>query len=336
MSEQNSPDLALSFGGVVDAYDRARPGYPLDAARWLTGDADDRPLTVLELGAGTGKLTEQLLALGHDVHATEPDPQMFDRLTQRFPEMRVTQSSAEEIPVPDSSIDVVVVGQAYHWFDKEIALPEIARVLKRGGHLALAWNIKDESIPWVRRLGRLLGVSEAERTAGPDEALEASPYFGIPDEAIFKHWQIVDRDSIQDLALSRSTISTLPQGEREAKIREVLAFYDDFGRGYDGMQLPYLTKCYRAMVAVKPHRAPRPAVEVAAEEPGESLADVTRENPAVVDTMGAGLYAGEETVPLAANYVRDYDTGSLPAQDIPGISEPPADDDSGVLLINFR
>ena len=322
MSDQNSPDLALSFGSVVDAYDRARPGYPIDAAAWLVGG---EALTVLELGAGTGKLTEQLVALGHDVHATEPDPQMFDRLTQRFPEMRVTQSSAEEIPVPDSSIDVVVVGQAYHWFDKERALPEIARVLKRGGYLALAWNLRDEGIPWVKRLGRLLGPTLAEQAAGPDDALESSPYFGIPDEATFKHWQTVDRNSIQDLALSRSTISTLPQGERDAKIREVLAFYDDFGRGYDGMQLPYLTKCFRAMVAIKPHRAtahPLIAEGVERDRIVED-ADATGELPA---------YLGEDTVPIS----NTYDTGSLPAQGVPGINPQPPMDDSGVILINFR
>lgn len=326
MSEQTNPDPARSFGSVVDAYDRGRPGYPLDAARWLTGGEN---MSVLELGAGTGKLTEQLLALGHDVHATEPDPQMFDRLTQRFPEMRVTQCGAEELPVADSSVDVVVAAQAYHWFDTERALPEIARVLKRGGFLALAWNVRDESIPWVRRLGRVLGEVKADTAAGPDDALEESLYFGPPDEAVFRHWQTVDRDSIQDLALSRSNISTLPQAEREAKIREVVEFYDDYGRGYDGMQLPYLTKCFRSMVAIKPQR-PSPPVDVAE---GPDRADQSEQ-----------ASEGEETVPLSADYVRrqddtsSYDTGSLPAQSVPGVSQPYAgynDDDSGVLLINF-
>jgi SAM-dependent methyltransferase len=350
MSEHTTPDLALSFGGVVDAYDRARPGYPLDAARWLTGEA---PLSVLELGAGTGKLTEQLLALGHDVHATDPDPAMLDRLAAKFPDLRVSQSSAEEIPAPDASVDVVVAAQAYHWFDKERALPEIARVLKRGGVLALVWNTRDERIPWVKRLGRIIGRTKAEEHAGPDEALEDSPYFGLIEEATFKQWQVVDRVSIQDLALSRSVISTLPAEQRAEKLREVVAFYDDFGRGMDGMQIPYLTQCFRTVVAVRPHRAPGPAVEPPADT------EATAENPLVDGGPGPeragwsgqsggdgsdGAPEGEETVPLAAEYLRGdssyydslYDTGSLPARHVPGIGEPPADDDSGVLLINFR
>jgi SAM-dependent methyltransferase len=322
MSQQNNPDLALSFGSVVDAYDRARPGYPLDAARWLTGE---EPLTVLELGAGTGKLTEHLLALGHDVHATDPDPAMLDRLTLKYPNLRVSQSTAEEIPAPDASIDIVIAAQSYHWFDKDRALPEIARVLKRGGTLSLVWNTRDERIPWVKRLGRILGVTRADQESGPDEALELSPYFGPIDDASFKHWQTVDRVSIQELALSRSVVSTLPAEAREAKLREVKAFYDDFGRGMDGMQLPYVTQCFRTMVAVRPHRAPGPTVV--------NRANDTTENP-LVETMGAGAYVGEETVPLSNSY--SYDTGSMPAQAIPGISEPPATDDSGVLLINFR
>ncbi|GAB2981085.1 class I SAM-dependent methyltransferase [Nocardioides montaniterrae] len=325
LTERALAERALSFGSVADAYDRARPGYPLEAAEWLVGG---EALTVLELGAGTGKLTEQLLALGHDVHATEPDPEMFDRLTQRFPEMRVTQSTAEEIPVPDSSIDVVVVGQAYHWFDKERALPEIARVLKRGGYLALVWNLRDERIPWVKRLGRIVGRHEQEM-AGPDEALEASPYFGPHDEATFKHWQTVDRNTIQDLALSRSNISTLPAAGREAKIREVVEFYDDFGRGYDGMQLPYLTTCYRAMVAIKPHRATaHPLIAEGTErERIVEDADATGQLTAVRPS-----YLGEDTVPIS----QDYTTGSLPAQGVPGLVEPASMDDSGVILINFR
>ena len=122
-----TPDPALSFGDVVDAYDRGRPSYPREAAAWLT---DEQPLSVLELGAGTGKLTEQLVALGHDVHATDPDEAMLAKLQARLPEVRTSRASAEEIPAGDASYDVVVSAQAFHWFDHDRALPEIARVLK--------------------------------------------------------------------------------------------------------------------------------------------------------------------------------------------------------------
>lgn len=300
-----APTAALSFGSVVGAYERGRPGYPLDAVRWLTGDD---PLTILELGAGTGKLTAALVELGHDVHATDPDPAMLDRLAQNVPVARISQTSAEDIPAADASYDLVIAGQSYHWFDKEKALPEIARVLKRGGSLALVWNVRDERIPWVKRLGRLLG--RQEQGAGPDEALESSPYFGPVESEKFKQWQVVDRESIRDLVLSRSNVATLEPEEREAKIREVLAFYDDYGRGMDGMQLPYVVDCHRAVVGIRPKTEARtpPAAATSDGEGGPA-------EPGQLDGPAADVPFGEDTV---------------------AITEPPTDDDSGVLLIDFR
>ena len=241
--EQQRPDPARSFGGVAEAYDRGRPHYPREAAVWLTSD---QPLSVLELGAGTGKLTEQLVALGHDVHATEPDPKMLALLEKKLPDVRVSQSPAEEIPAGDASYDVVVSAQAFHWFDLEQALPEITRVLKPRGRLSLVWNQRDERIPWVRRLGRIIGNQDQLRH--PTEQLEESRLFGEIDEASFKFWQGVDKSSIQDLVRSRSNVAVLAGHEQEAKLAEVLAFYNDFGRGMDGMQLPYTASCFRAQV----------------------------------------------------------------------------------------
>jgi ubiquinone/menaquinone biosynthesis C-methylase UbiE len=243
MSDQH----ARSFGGVADAYDRGRPTYPREAAAWLVGD---QPVTVLELGAGTGKLTETLVELGHDVHATEPDEQMLAILEQRLPDVRTSQASAEEIPAPDGSYDVVVSAQAFHWFDLDRALPEIARVLKPGGRLALVWNQRDERIPWVRKLGAVIGSQEQLRE--PAAALVASNRFGFVEDSVFRHWQVVDRESIQDLVLSRSNVAVLDEDGRAAKLAEVLAFYDDYGRGMDGMQLPYEARCFRAVVVDPP------------------------------------------------------------------------------------
>ena len=286
---------ALCFGGVAEAFDRGRPGYPREAVAWLTGD---QPLTVLELGAGTGKLTEQLLALGHDVHATDPDPRMLERLTARFPELRVSQTTAEEIPAPDTSFDVVVAADCYQWFDHDKALPEIARVLKRTGTLALVRNVRDERIPWVKRLGNLIG--RQERGTGAGEALEASPYFGPVDDASFKQWQTVNRETIQDLVRVIPAVATLEPTAQESKIGEVLSFYDDFGRGMDGMQLPYVTECFRAGVGIRP-QASRP-------QPSTTTAPVDIEP----------------------------DLADAPVAHRPAAVEPPTDDDSGVLLIDFR
>jgi SAM-dependent methyltransferase len=245
---------ARSFGTVAAAYDRGRPTFPLEAARWLAGS---EPTTLLELGAGTGKLTTQLVALGHDVHATEPDAAMLAVLREALPDVPTSESPAEEIPLPDRSVDVVVAAQAFHWFDHDRALPEIARVLRPGGHLAIAWNIRDERIPWVRRLGALLGSpGAASESTNFSDVLVRSDLFGFVEEKGFPFWQEVNRHTIVDMAASRSYVATLDEEARAARLAEVRAFYDDFGRGMDGMQLPYRCECYRAKVVDRPDREP--------------------------------------------------------------------------------
>jgi SAM-dependent methyltransferase len=297
---QDTPDYAHSFGAVVDAYDRGRPTYPREAAAWLTADA---PVSVLELGAGTGKLTEQLVALGHDVHATDPDAAMLAKLAERLPEVRTSQAPAEEIPAGDRSYDVVVCAQAFHWFDLDKALPEIARVLKAGGRLSLVWNERDERVPWVRRLGAIIGTQDQLRE--PAAALEGSSLFGDVEQTEFRFRQQIDQHSIKDLVLSRSNIATLPPEKREAKIAEAVAFYGEYGRGMDGMQLPYDVQCFRSRVVKSP--AP-PRIDVITDAPATD-APATDGSPAGPGTPDAGPGTG-------------------------GDSPPPGDD--GTLLIDFR
>ena len=253
-------DPGRSFGSVADAYERGRPGYPREAVEWLVGT---EPVSVLELGAGTGKLTEVLVALGHDVFATDPDDAMLDVLSAKLPDVRATVGTAEQIPAGDGLYDVVVASQAFHWFDLDRALPEIVRVLRPQGRLALTWNARDERIPWVRKLGALIGSQEQE--VRPTRPIDDSGLFSAVDESTFRHWQTVDRNTVQDLVLSRSNILALTDAEREAKRAEVLAFYDDYGRGMDGMQLPYNCRCFRTTVL--PHVQTKRTVEIA--EPTE-------------------------------------------------------------------
>ena len=244
------PDWAHSFGGVAEAYERGRPTYPTEAVQWLLGD---QPLTVLELGAGTGKLTRVLAGLGHDVHATDPDPDMLQILEREVPGVRTAEASAEDIPLGEASVDAVIAAQAFHWFDLDRALPEVARVLRPGGRVCLVWNYRNEKIPWVRRLGTLIGTQEQQ--TDPAQALIFSELFGFVEDHEFTQWQTIDRQSIQDLVLSRSNVAVLDAEARAAKLAEVLAFYDEFGRGMDGMQLPYVTRCYRADVLERPRGA---------------------------------------------------------------------------------
>ena len=171
---------------------------------------------------------------------------MLAILEEQVPGTRTALASAEDIPLADGSVDAVIAAQAFHWFDLDRALPEIARVLRPGGRLCLVWNQRNEKIPWVRRLGALIGTQEQLRD--PAQALIFSELFGFVEEHEFSHWQTVDRKTIQDLVLSRSNVAVLDDEARAAKLAEVLAFYDDYGRGMDGMQLPYVTRCYTALV----------------------------------------------------------------------------------------
>lgn len=265
-----SPE-ALSFGAVADAYDRARPSYPREAVAWLAGTA---PRSVLELGAGTGKLTEQLVALGHTAVATDPLAPMLRRLVARLGGVPAAQAAAERIPLRGRSVELVVAAQSFHWFDLERALPEIARVLRPGGQIALVWNIRDETVPWVRRLGNVIGT--AEQLTDPTNALLASNLFGYVDSATFRFWQPLDRDLLRDLVASRSRIATMSQAGRERVLARVDELYDSYGRGADGMLLPYVTKCFKAVVRA-------PADEEAPEDPGPVESDGTDPDSLLID-----------------------------------------------------
>ncbi|HSE72062.1 MAG TPA: methyltransferase domain-containing protein [Nocardioidaceae bacterium] len=232
-----------SFDLVADAYDRGRPTYPREAADWLVGRPHAR---VLELGAGTGKLTEQLLALGHTVTATDPSEVMLDRLARRAPEATRLAATAEEIPLASKSFDVVVAAQAFHWFDVARALPEIARMLAPGGHLAVVWNTRDERIPWVRRLGALIGGNDHE--TDPTAVIDESAMFETVESKTFRFWQPLTPDSLRDLVTSRSYAATMSDLERTRLLDKVGRLYDEYGRGADGLLLPYLTSAYRATV----------------------------------------------------------------------------------------
>lgn len=250
MSETRSepPDVerSRSFDRVADAYDRGRPSYPREAAAWLTGDGTG-PKDVLELGAGTGKLTEQLTALGHRVTATDPSATMLHRLRHRAPAAHPVVGTAEQIPVAPRSVDAVVAAQAFHWFDALRTVPEVVRVLRPGGVLGLIWNERDERIPWVRRLGRVIGDHVGQ---GPDPArlLDDSGLFETVQRSTFRFWQPLSREALLDVVASRSTVATLPEADRARVRTETEALYDEYATNRDGLLLPYLTVAYRATV----------------------------------------------------------------------------------------
>ena len=236
---------ARSFGSVAAEYERARPGYPEEAVDWLVGA---EPRRVLDLAAGTGKLTRQLVARGHAVVAVEPSAEMLERLRGAVPAADALQGRAEAIPLPASSVDVVLAAQAFHWFDPPSALAEIARVLRPDGRLGLVWNVRDDSVPWVKRLSRAIGSESDRDGADPVELIAVSGLFAPAEQASFRYEHSLDRRSLEDLVRSRSYVATLGEDERAAVLGEVGAIYDEEA-GAGGIVLPYVTEAFRAAVA---------------------------------------------------------------------------------------
>jgi SAM-dependent methyltransferase len=237
-------ERGLSFGVVADAYERSRPGYPVDAVRWLAGT---EPCDVVDLGAGTGKLTRQLVAQRHRVTAVEPIPEMLAQLEAAVPGIAALAGSAEAIPVADASCDVVTVAQAFHWFDQPVALREIVRVLRPGGRLALVWNTRDDSEGWVAELTDTI-IGRSEFRAGGVDALvsiiEESGLYGPVEQRSFEHVQLLTRDALVELVRSRSQCAVLPEEERQPVLDHAGELFDTHAT--DGLlAMPYVTECFR-------------------------------------------------------------------------------------------
>jgi SAM-dependent methyltransferase len=232
----------LSFGPAADLYDSIRPSYPPEALAWAIGPP---PRTVLDLGAGTGILTRVVRALGHTVLPVEPDEGMRARLVRSTPGVEPLDGRAEAIPVPDGQVDVVVAGQAYHWFDPEPTHREIARVLRDGGVFAPVWNVRDHDVEWVRRLTEIAD-DLANHDGGVSEGAldqDFGPEFGPVERALFRHEVPMTADRLVLLMASRSYYLTAPpekQARLEAAIRELAATLPDT------FTLPYVTVIYRA------------------------------------------------------------------------------------------
>jgi SAM-dependent methyltransferase len=264
-----------SFGAAAAAYAEHRPGYAEAAVRWALEPVLERqpvpghqpvrerqpvrghqPVRVADVGAGTGKLTATLISLGAEVTAVEPDPQMLGELRRAMPAVSSVPGSAEEIPLPDASLDAVLAGQAMHWFDMDRALPEIARVLRPGGVLAGLWNVDDDRVGWVAGLA---GISKRKSSitltrwrdsaaASRQEQLlgEHPDLFAAAEVGEFGHGQARTADSLLATIGTHSHLLVMDEAERA----RLLAQVGDFLRSqpetaYGEFTLPMVTVVLR-------------------------------------------------------------------------------------------
>jgi SAM-dependent methyltransferase len=245
---RNSLEHALSFGQAATHYNVIRPTYPVDAVRWALGDADAGPSArgrVVDLGAGTGLLTRVIVrATGAEVIPVEPDSGMRAELNAATPGVTAIAGSAESISLADGSVDAVLAGQTYHWFDREIAHAEIGRVVRGGGVFAPIWNVRDESVDWVAEYTRLTENDRPDVTNGVMSDPDFGSLFGPVATETFRHSVTMDRDGLSALLTSRSYYLVATPERRAELMAGVNAIATDLPATFE---MPYVTYCYRAI-----------------------------------------------------------------------------------------
>ena len=238
----------LSFGSVASDYDRYRPPPPPQALDWLI-PRDAR--AILDLAAGTGVVTRELIGRAARVMAVEPDGRMREVLAARCPEAEVLEGRGEDIPLPDASVDAVVVSAAWHWLDPERAVPEITRVLRAGGTLGVIWISRDVRVPWVAEFNALARESleagrrpQQEGRRRRDVTFPPGTPLSPPEERRFEFSLPMTSEQLAGLLGTYSAVITLEPEQRAEFSRRVTAFLDR--QPWDQADLPMICRCLRS------------------------------------------------------------------------------------------
>jgi SAM-dependent methyltransferase len=243
-------ERAGSFGSVAAEYAVLRPTYPPDVVDFLVGpDASGGSgRRVLDVGAGTGLLTELLVAAGHEVVAVDPSAAMLEQLALRLPDVTTALGRAEALPLPAAAVDVVTAAQAAHWFDPAPAAAEMSRVLRPGGTVGLVWSLRDDRAPWVAALSAILAAENVERfrPAAVAEAFALELDAGIRStESVFLQ-RATPEDVVAGFA-TRSYAAAMTEDRRAAflgEISELIATHPDT-RGREVVDLPHAVSAFR-------------------------------------------------------------------------------------------
>jgi ubiquinone/menaquinone biosynthesis C-methylase UbiE len=238
VSELQHPD-ARSFEAVAELYERVRPSYPEDAVAWLAEELHiDSSSVVLDLGAGTGKLTRAFVGRAGRVVAVEPGPEMLAQLRGAVPEAEAMLGAAEAIPLADAAVDAVVCGQSFHWFRTDEALREIRRVLRPRGSLGLIWNTRDADDPLQKEITALLAAfvprGRPTMRASVDQAFDAVSTHSVP------HEQELDADGLVERIASISFVAAAPETKRRELAAALRALVPPHGR----VAFRYVTEVY--------------------------------------------------------------------------------------------
>jgi SAM-dependent methyltransferase len=241
----------VGFQAGAEQYERGRPEYPEEAVRALVEHLRITPgTTVLDLAAGTGKLTRQLAPLGPRLVAVEPVEAMRATLARLLPAAWVLAGKAEAIPLAAGSVDAAVVAQAFHWFDRDAALRELHRVLRPVGRLGIIYNVRDESVALMAAFTRVFeshrGDTPTHETGAWRGSFSRSALFAPLEKVSVRHEHRLDPDGVVDRVLSISFIAMLPAEEQDKVAEEVRAILerDPSTRGRTEVVLPYRTDVY--------------------------------------------------------------------------------------------
>jgi SAM-dependent methyltransferase len=227
-----------------------RNPYPEAAAGWMIGE---EPRRVLDLGTGHGGFAAMLRDAGHDVFCIDRRLDLVAGLPARLGTRRHVVGQVESLPFLSCHFDVVTAAQTLHRFAPGLALTEIARVLKPGGYLAIAYNTRDDTVPWVRRLLALMrdadpGAMRGEFGEESVVKVAESPYFGLLERRNFRNWMPITREGLISMVERRPAVARLDPAARGRLVREVGTLYDEHARVPDPLMLPFQTSCWRAEV----------------------------------------------------------------------------------------
>jgi len=230
-----------TFGAAAADYQQGRPDYPRESIDWVLADVAADGL-VVDVGAGTGKLSQVIAATGRPVVAVDPDPKMLERIVG----IETRQGSGEQLPFPDGAAAAITFGQAWHWVDPVRGSAEVGRVLQAGGVLGLIWNVRDESYDWVRELGKDIHGAADHALIAAEGPPVAAP-FGTPERHETSWTRPMTPEDIEAMIRSRSYVIEAEPQVRErilGDVRDLLAGHPDTA-GRELIEMPYVTRAFR-------------------------------------------------------------------------------------------